>query len=315
LDALESPSLPNQLLAVPLNIHQLNLVYYNRKRFESKFGTRPFFSIDELCGTSEVVPDLQGEIVIGQDDDFSLILLTLESVLPALTSGEFYDRLLRGEVPDALDESGDYRADVRRAFACVQHLSKFFQRGAGSFEWVDALNTVAAGNATFTVMGDWANGALRSALDDGSVEMLPFPGSEATFVFTSDTFPLPTKALHAPEAAEFLEYLATAKTQAQFSDEKGSIPARHDAEIGAWLKGSRTATRERFGSANVTRVLATSGLCPANYPRTELLAKLRSMTAPAAGERELNEAFSEFMAALPLLKRWQELLAGNLQAP
>jgi len=313
LNALANPARPEQLLAVPLNVHQLNLVYFNRNRFKSKFkGRESFFSIDELCGTSPEPVDLQGEIVIGQDDDFSLLLLTLESVLPALTSATFYDRLLRGEV---LETTGDSADDVRRAFKCVQHLSTFFKRDIDHVEWTDALDSVLAGNATFTVMGDWANAVFKGALDDGSVGMLPFPGSDSTFVFTSDTFPLPTKALHAPEAAEFLVYLAAAKTQTLFSDEKGSIPARLDAEIGAWLHGPRSAARARFADEKVTRVLATSGLFPPNYPRTELLARLRRMTARGAGESELNDAFSEFMAALPLLERWQQLLTGTAPAP
>jgi ABC-type glycerol-3-phosphate transport system substrate-binding protein len=156
------------------------------------------------------------------------------------------------------------------------------------------------------VTGDWGNLQFKSELESGRIAVVPFPGSEGTFVYTSDTFPLPADAPHAKETRTFLEYMASADTQKRFSDDKGSIPARDDAEIGESLHELRTQTRNDF--QRLEHALATSGLHPPYYPRMELIIKLRQLVS---GQATVNDVLNEFMADQPLLQRWQQQLRGE----
>jgi glucose/mannose transport system substrate-binding protein len=298
---------PGELYAVPLNIHRLNVVYYDRVRFEQELGRSDFFTIQELCpenlGSAEVVPN---GIAIGRKDDFSLFLFVFENVLPALTNAKFYNALLRGEEPEPIGPSGDYVDDLIRVFTCVQQLSKWFSPESQDYSWADAIGAVKKKKALITVTGDWGNLQFKSELESGRIAVVPFPGSEGTFVYTSDTFPLPADAPHAKETRTFLEYMASADTQKRFSDDKGSIPARDDAEIGESLHELRTQTRNDF--QRLEHALATSGLHPPYYPRMELIIKLRQLVS---GQATVNDVLNEFMADQPLLQRWQQQLRGE----
>ncbi|MFZ5895406.1 MAG: extracellular solute-binding protein [Myxococcota bacterium] len=301
------------LLAVPLNIHRINVVYYDVKKFKARFGDRPFFTIDELCPSDPSTPPIDAPIAIGRGDDFSLLLLTFEAVLPALTNGEFYNTLMRGEEPQAFNPSGDYVADLDRAFQCVQYLSRSFVTDSENYTWAEALTAVRDGDALFTVTGDWGNLQLKAQLEAGLIAMVPFPGSENTFVYTSDTFPLPVNGLNPHETLSFLEYMANPATQAAFSDDKGSIPARTDAPIGTPLHELRAAAHEAFFAPGTTHALATSGINPPYYARVDLAARLRTMVSAPASElnKSRKRALAEFLAAQPLLRKWQEQLAGE----
>ena len=271
--------------------------------FEQQLGERDFFSIDELCPDDPSAEPLAAHFAIGRGDDFSLFLFVFENVLPALTSAKFYNDLLQGRTPEAMNPSGDYVEDVRRALGCVQHLSKSLVENSENFTWASGIDAVKQRAALFTVTGDWGNLQLKTEIEAGTIRMVPFPGSENTFVYTADTFPLPVKAQHAPETLEFLEYMADPATQGSFSDEKGSIPARMDAPIGDSLHDLRLQTRQAFGSTQ--HALAISGLQPPYFPHAELLSKLRQLVS---NRTTVDDVLSEFMAALPLLSRWQEQL-------
>ncbi|HEV8245634.1 MAG TPA: extracellular solute-binding protein, partial [Polyangiaceae bacterium] len=251
--------------AVPLNIHRLNLIYYNTHAldtYKSAHSGQSFLDAELLCPTDvgmrlDTAEKLPLTIAVGTKDSFALTLLALENMLPAVagaeplnqdTGGTLYDELFLGNLPEA-----QWHAPVLRALQCVQYLSRSFLR-AEDQSWADALNSVATGEADFTVMGDWANGELREALEEGRVDAQAFPGSEGTFVFTSDTFPLPIAAPYAAESEQLLETLASREAQLAFSGKKGSIPARADVSIELVQEslGERAAqTKRDFDSPSI----------------------------------------------------------------
>jgi len=316
--------------AVPLNIHRLNLIYYNTaalSRYRADHAGQSFLDLAVLCpkNVDELLADpkqkLALKIAVGLRDSFTLTLFALENVLPAIagatpydnaSGGTLYDQLLRGN----LDEQ-EWRAPVFRALQCVQYLSRSFLDNHDK-SWADALNQVEVGEADFSVMGDWANGELKRALEGHRVEAQIFPGSEGTFVFTSDTFPLPVAAPYAKESEALLETLASVAAQLAFSREKGSIPARADitTEDVREKLGQRAAqTRQDFDSPEVHKSIATSGLFPPYYPDQELSARLTAMTADGASEASIEHVIALLRNTLPLLKRWQDRIAEGQQDP
>jgi glucose/mannose transport system substrate-binding protein len=315
--------------AVPLNIHRLNLIYYNTDaldRYKRDHAERSFLDPALLCPT-DVAARLEdpGErleltIAVGTKDPFALTLLALENMLPAVagatpydeaTGGTLYDQLFVGTLPEE-----KWHAPVLRALQCVQYLSRSFLRDA-DLSWADALNRVETGEADISVMGDWANGELKQALADGRVDAQPFPGSEGTFVFTSDTFPLPVAAPYADESEALLETLASADAQLAFSSEKGSIPARADisiARVQEALGDRAVETRQDFDSPQVHKSIATSGLFPPYYP-DDLSTRLSEMTADGASKASIEAVLALLRNTQPLFERWQSRIREGQQAP
>jgi len=315
--------------AVPLNIHRLNLIYYNTNALEGYKATHAGHSfldpvllcptnVDELLDDPKAKLDLK--IAVGTRDSFTLTLLALENLLPAVagaevyepaTGGTLYDELFLGRLSEEF-----WHVPVLRALQCVQYLSRSFHRNEED-RWADALIRVETGEADFSVMGDWANGELKQALADGTVDAQPFPGSEGTFVFTSDTFPLPGAAPFAAESRDLLETLATAQAQLEFSKQKGSIPARTDISTEdeqAELGSRAVQTRRLFDSPEIHKSIATSGLFPPYFP-DDLSALLSAMTAERASKATIEPVLARIRSALPLLKRWQSRIAEGQQAP
>ena len=315
--------------AVPLNIHRLNLIYYNTAaldRYRTNHSGQSFLDPEVLCPKDVAarleLPNekLPLKIAVGMKDSFTLTLFGLENLLPAVagatpyddvTLGSQYDELFRGNLKEM-----EWHEPVLRALQCLQYLSRSFLPDA-DLTWADALNQVASGEADFSVMGDWANGELKQALAEGSVDARPFPGSESTFVFTSDTFPLPVAAPYAKESEDLLETLASAKAQLAFSLEKGSIPARADIstdDVQTALGERAAQTRRAFDSTEIHKSIATSGLFPPYYP-DDLSARLADMTAEGAPKKSIDDVLILLRNTLPLLKRWQTRIAEGQQAP
>jgi glucose/mannose transport system substrate-binding protein len=301
----------SELVAIPLNIHRVNLLYYNIERerlYRASNDQRSFLAFEELCPDPIPPGDPAFTMGAGTKARFVLILLAFENVLPALTNGrpDFYNDLFAGRAPV------DWEKEVKRAFECVQYLSRAFADDDAGHTWVDAIEQVADGKADFTVMGDWANGILQDHALGEQVEVVEFPKTAGVFVFTSDTFPLPIGAPHLDETRELLLTIASLDVQNRFSVEKGSIPARIAGDSAAL--GPYAERAEHF--LRTPKLLATSGLFPPYYPVEELESALFAMTRPNAGPPEVRVAVELFRDAEPLFKRWQDRRAhGRSPAP
>jgi hypothetical protein len=107
------------------------------------------------------------------------------------------------------------------------------------------------------------------------------------------------------------------EAQLKFSREKGSIPARSDISLEEVRRelGERAAqTKADFDSLEIHKSIATSGLLPPYYP-SDLSSRLSTMTAEGASRRSIEDVISLLRDALPLLRRWQNRIAQEQQAP
>lgn len=300
--------LDGQPYAVPVDIHRLNVLYYNTANLQTYQDShhQSFLDPNVLCprylelGPAHPEDKLDVKIAVGMQDSFALVLFALESVLPAIAGAGLYDDLFRGRA------RGDWMPPVRHALRCVQYLSRSFSSNRDE-TWPGALGEVQEGRADFTVMGDWSNGELKAAFEGRIVDAVPFPGSEQTFVFTSDTFPLPLNAPYRKESEAFLDTLASSKAQGLFSVDKGSIPARNDVDV-RQLGPRAIATAADFKAEGTAKVLATSGLFPPYFPGDELSARLEAMTAPDAPDERIEDVIALLYDVQPLLERWQKRL-------
>ncbi len=71
------------------------------------------------------------------------------------------------------------------ALAGLLHRLRPVSNLEAAVSWQDAVQSVAAGDAVFTIMGDWAWAQLDPE-DRAVATALPFPGTAGTFVYTPD---------------------------------------------------------------------------------------------------------------------------------
>jgi glucose/mannose transport system substrate-binding protein len=99
-------------------------------------------------------------------------------------------------------------------------------------DWQPALDKVVAGTAAYNVMGDWADAYLRTkglTFTDG-YGVVASPGSDRVYNFLSDSFTLPKGAPHRWAAEKWLVVCGSVSGQDAFNPQKGSVPARTDAD-------------------------------------------------------------------------------------
>jgi glucose/mannose transport system substrate-binding protein len=295
--------------AVPLNIHRLNLLFFNRALLPD---AETSITIDTLCPADPTSGAPAHDIAIGYDDGFSLAQLTFEILLPSLYGPEFYTQLfVTGRV------ESDWREKMRHVLECVKYLSRRFLRGS-SMRWPDAVRAVKEGRAAFTLTGDWAIGALESPsypADVGSM-VVPHRGRQATFVYTADTFPLPLGAPRRDATLTLLQIMTRSDVQVAFSKTKGSMPARRDARQAPEFD---TPTRRDFEDGSIVKLLATSGLLPPYYPIAEINAKLREMALKKSRDDTLESVLDAIDIAKDSIPRWREELrsppGGSASSP
>jgi glucose/mannose transport system substrate-binding protein len=191
--------------------------------------------------------------------------MTFEAVLPAVAGPDYYERFWTGRA-DPADEEIQRTLDEVLFLYCGPNpeaeCNGYFNSDIDEVDWARGVQKIVTGDAAMAVMGDWAKGYLEDELHvaDEDFGVVPFPGSNGTYVFTADTFPLPRGANDEATRA-LLATFASVEGQVAFNSLKGSIPARSDIDPADFpdafdAMDARTIGEFREGR----RVLALSGL-------------------------------------------------------
>ena len=287
-------------LAVPVNIHRLNLLYYNTDRVAD---AERRFAMDSLCpeNAAELAPSERPafDLAISVGDGLSLTLLTFENLLLAVGKETAYRALLEGGDPSL------WRAPMQRALGCLWYLSGAFIEAD---DWDLAVQAVVSADADLVVMGDWASAEIPEA-DRAAIGRRPFPGTEEYFVYASDTFPRPKNITHSEHTEALLRSFGQFETQLRFSRFKGSIPALRRAEppdgLDAWARESWSA----FQDPARTKVLATSGWFPRAFPQRRLADGLEQVAeAETLEDFQLlaQQVLDLLEGSLPIFRAWQD---------
>ncbi len=223
---IEALSYDGKMYAVPSNLHRLNVVYFNKKVFAEHHVPLPT-SIADLERAGEVLRAAGVDLfAVGSRDPWTLSLFVFECLLVAREGPDFYQDYFRGRL----------QPDDPRIVATLRHALRLMQwanRDQRQLSWLQALDLVSRGRAAVAVMGDWARVSLNaSGLKIGAdYGELAFPGSATTFVYTSDTFPLPVAARNSEGARRLLSTIGSREGQRALSVAKSALPARVDVEL------------------------------------------------------------------------------------
>jgi glucose/mannose transport system substrate-binding protein len=255
--------------AVPLNIHRLNTLFYNKDLF-AKAGVDPadltdlpalFHAADLIRQHTEVASPIA--IGYGKEQEWTLSLLFFENLLAGRRDGALYEDLF-GK-PELFKP---YAAEFVATLEDFRKMMSYANDDAKSLPWDKAMARVLKGEAAMTIMGDWAMGYADAQPDEeyrNAYGFIPMPGTANTFVFTTDTFSLPIKPEEKQVATtkELLAFFGSVDGQKIFNEKKGSISARTDVPIPAG--DNRQATFDAFRDSAIKKIGATSLLAPQTW--------------------------------------------------
>ena len=235
LDSVMDVASPDdELVAVPINIHRLNNLFYNVEVVE-EVGIEPAEIEDpvDLLDAFEQV-DAAGFTGFAHQTATEWSTLQLwETVLIGDHGVEAFEQFVAGEA-EAVE------TEIRDSLDLVEDYREYFSPDAGAIAWDEANAQVIGGDAAFIHQGDWAAGQYIAADLEYETEWdyVPYPGTDGVYSMVMDSFVMPAPN-PSPEATEaFLSYCGTIEAQERFNPLKGSIPPRTDVpedEFGPFL--------------------------------------------------------------------------------
>ncbi|WP_459879840.1 ABC transporter substrate-binding protein [Halorubrum gandharaense] len=224
------------LVAVPINIHRLNNLFFNAEVLDSAGVDAT--DIDDPQGLLDALETIDEETdatpLAHQTQSPWSTLQLFEAVFLGQQGADDYASFVDGDVESLEDE-------VREALELLVEYSEHYPEDAGSISWDQGNSQLIQGDAAFLHQGDWAAGQYQGTDDfeyGEDWDMVAFPGTTGVYHSVIDSFVFPTNN-PSPEATEqFLNYAGTVDAQERFNPVKGSIPPRTDVpmdEFGPFL--------------------------------------------------------------------------------
>ncbi|WP_438026684.1 ABC transporter substrate-binding protein [Sorangium sp. So ce233] len=225
--------------AVPVNVHRVNCLFYNKRLFAENELTPPttldeLYAVNEAFAAKGITP-----LALAAKDPGTPAGLMWEHIFVMSAGAQYYDDMFQGRLksPDT--------PQVRAALEAGLEVLKYVDADAAEeLLWVDGVELVGQGKAAMYMDGDWVKAEFQArgyALDEdfGMVTV----GDDA-FVYVVDTFVLPRGALHRGAALDLLATMGSVEGQDALNPLKGSIPSRTDTDLGSYDSLSRKAMED-----------------------------------------------------------------------
>ncbi|NEU56844.1 ABC transporter substrate-binding protein [Halorussus sp. MSC15.2] len=215
-----------KFVTVPLNIHRLNNLFFNKSVVEEA-GVDPL----SISKPSDVVAAMKK--VENNTDAVGMAHQTKS----AWSTSQLWAQVLLGEygkdtyVAFTEGKVEENKEAIKDSLSIVKKYKNYFNDDAGSISWTEANKKIINGEAAFFHQGDWAAGMYRSQ-DGFEFEsewgQVPFPGTDGIYALNMDSFPFPKNNPSPKATKKFLQYCGSVDAQERFNPKKGSIPPRTD---------------------------------------------------------------------------------------
>lgn len=215
------------VVAVPLGIHRINNLFYNRKVF-ARLKLAPPASWAEF---EQVARTLRaaGVAPLAQSGEPWQVATLFENLVLAVGGPAYYRDLFVRQAPQAV-------ADRRLAEALerLREIKGWLAAPRAELPWTDVARRFARGDGAMMVMGDWAKAELveMGQVLDEDFACAAMPGTDKLHLYSVDTLAMFTNDYARTAAQEKLARLAvTPLAQQQYNSAKGSVPVRRDASL------------------------------------------------------------------------------------
>lgn len=224
---LDAAKPQGNFVAVPINIHRLNNLFYNNDVVkEADVDPSSISDAKGLLDAMKTIQQKTGKTPMAHQTKTAWSTVQLwENVFIAQNSVSPYTDLTnKGNV-------SAHEQQVKEALSLVKEYHNFFPKDAGSLTWDQANSRVIKGDAAFIHQGDWAAGQYLSS-DNFNYQkqwnQLPFPGTKGVYQLVMDSFVFPKNNPTPELTKKWLQYCASVDAQKRFNPPKGSIPPRTD---------------------------------------------------------------------------------------
>jgi glucose/mannose transport system substrate-binding protein len=245
-EAVAQVSAAGQILAMPINLHRENGLFYNKSLFAAHH-LEPPTNIAELMAVCRKFKE-EGVTPIATSRQGWILRMMLNSLIAGTMGSTVYHDYFTSKTTVGV-------AQLREAIALLAEILRNYvnpDAGEEGFGWTNAAQTLYNGDAAMFFHGDWVQGYLiqlgwRPGIDFGVVGS---PGASDLFVYLSDSLAIPKGARNGQGARELLGTIASPSGQVAFNRFKGSTPVRTDVPTDA-LDPLGRATLEDFEKAHV----------------------------------------------------------------
>lgn len=221
---LAAITIDGKVYSVPVNIHRANLIWFVPGTLKALGIAGPPKTWKELLAQAAVIK-AGGKTALAIGPQWTQKHL-LETVLLGELGPEKYSGLWNGKT--------DWTsAEVAAALGVFEQVLAVSDIRSSAADWQPAADRVIDGTAVYTVMGDWLDaylGRAKKLAFKTDYDVAPSPGSAGVYDFLSDSFTLPVGARHRAAAEKWLIECGSVEGQDLFNPQKGSVPARTDAD-------------------------------------------------------------------------------------
>ncbi len=221
---LDSLTIDSKVYSVPVNIHRANLLWFNPKTLAKAGVTTPPKTWSEFLAQAPKIKS-KGITPLSIGPLWAQKHL-LETVLLGELGADDYEGLWNGKT--------DWTSsDVTGAIDVYKKVLSYSDIKSAGADWQPALDHIIDGTAAYNVMGDWSYSYLAVSKKlkwQTDYNAVASPGTDGVFQFLSDSFTLPVGAKHPESAKKWLTECGSKEGQDLFNPQKGSVPARTDAD-------------------------------------------------------------------------------------
>ena len=256
---IDDITVEKQYMAVPINIHRVNWLWLNTKIFKQYGLAAPttwkqFFSVANFLTSKGVKP-----VVFGGTPWQDALLF--ESVAISELGAEKYKQAFVAFNHDVISS-----IEMVNTFKLFKQLHRYATPEQQGQDWTWSSQAFINNKAAMLFMGDWVKGSWaaigKKAMQD--YQCVPVPGTKGVFSYNIDSFVLFKKAhssIDQHSQSIFVETLISPEFQQDFSQLKGSIPARTDLDLSAFDECSQLSStdfKEDIKVPSFTQNMATS---------------------------------------------------------
>ncbi|WP_026304480.1 ABC transporter substrate-binding protein [Kaistia granuli] len=225
----EAVTRDGHVIAVPVNNHGQNWVWYNKAVLEKAGIAEPttwdeFFAAGDKLKAAGIIPVAVG----GQPWQLNLML---NAILLSEGGKDLYLKVYKDLDPEAVKSP-----EFKKVAEIFGKLRDYSDPGNPNRDWNVATGMVISGKAGFQFMGDWAKGefVLANQVAGKDFGCILGPGQK-NFIMGGDVFIFPKlKDEAGTKAQDLLATVMMSKdAQVAFNAKKGSVPVRLDVDNSA----------------------------------------------------------------------------------